>query len=378
MLRITPSEVKSWSVVYKFNGRMRRFTLGVYPAVKLADARIRAKNTLSDVSRGHDPQDAKIAARAAGTFGEMSDAYMERWAKKRKKSWKEDERIIATYLSKFKNVRPQDIRRADIRVLIEGIAEKAPIQANRVLACVRKIFNWAISTDLAEFNPCDHLPAPGKEMRRDRVLSEVELQAVWKATDHEDHLMAALYKLRMLTAQRGAEVAGLRWNELEIKDSPGESWWTIPKERSKNKMPHRVPLSEAAVRLLQTLSEKQGKLKNVTKRTSPFVFYAPRGKGHIVELQKAAQRIRETARVALELEEFDFTPHDLRRSAASYITSMGIPRLVVGRILNHAEPGVTAVYDRHSYDGEKRDALDRWSKKLLTMVSGLKVMGAGR
>jgi integrase len=356
---------------------MRRMTLGVYPTVGLADARDKAYNALHAVSKGKDPQQEKLAERASGTFEEMSTEYLERWAKKRKKSWKEDKRIIDTYLlPNFKHTPPKEVQRRDVRAMLENLAETAPIQANRVLAAIRKIYNWAISVDLTELSPCDHLTAPGKEVRRDRVLSEVELKAVWKAIEQEATLMSSLYKLRLLTAQRGQEVAGLRWDELELKDTPGDSWWTIPKERSKNKLPHRVPLSEPAARILKALAKKQAKLKNVTKRESPFVFYAPRGKGHVTELQKAAQRIRETARVSLDVETFDFTPHDLRRTAASFMTSMGIPRLIVGRILNHAEPGVTAVYDRHSYDKEKRGALDRWSKKLLSTVSELKSVKA--
>jgi integrase len=81
---------------------------------------------------------------------------------------------------------------------------------------------------------------------------------------------------------------------------------------------------------------------------------------------KAAERIRKAAGVE------DFDPHDLRRTAASNMTSMGIPRLVVSKILNHAEKGVTAVYDRHSYDAEKRHALDAWAAKLQQILDSSK------
>src|SRR5262249_31918790 len=125
----------------------------------------------------------------------------------------------------------------------------------------------------------------------------------------------------------------------------------------------------------------QSELKNLEKQKSLFVFYAPRGGGHITELQKAAQRIRENANKALGTEEnpykIDFRAHDLRRTAASLMTGMGVSRLVVGRILNHVESGATAVYDRHSYDREKREALEVWARRLKLIVTDLKEAGAG-
>ena len=85
-------------------------------------------------------------------------------------------------------------------------------------------------------------------------------------------------------------------------------------------------------------------------------------------MQKAVERIRERAGIK------DFTAHDLRRTAASLMTGMGIPRLTVSKILNHVEPGVTAVYDRHSYDKEKREALETWSRRLQVIISGMQVV----
>ena len=164
----------------------------------------------------------------------------------------------------------------------------------------------------------------------------------------------------------------MEWSEIDLESA----WWTIPKEKSKNKLAHRVPLSSSAVRILTSLKEAQGKLKNVRRRKSAFVFQSPRYAGeHINEVQKAWQRLRPRAAELLKIEppaELDITPHDLRRTAASLMTGMGVSRLVVGKILNHVEQGITRVYDRHSYDKEKRDALDEWASRLAVIVSGLK------
>ena len=128
-------------------------------------------------------------------------------------------------------------------------------------------------------------------------------------------------------------------------------WWTIPAERSKNGLPHRVPLSDAAIDLLRELEDTD----------SPWVFPSPGGEGHMRSTQKAIERLRKRASIELR-------GHDLRRTAASFMTSMGTPRLVVAKILNHVETSVTAVYDRHSYDREKREALDAWAIRLVEIL----------
>ncbi len=119
---------------------------------------------------------------------------------------------------------------------------------------------------------------------------------------------------------------------------------------AKNGLTHRVPLAPQVQSLLDELRPVTG--------GSVWVFASPRRKGaHITAVQKAAERIAKRAEV-------DFVPHDLRRTAASFMTSMGISRLVVSKILNHVESGITAVYDRHSYDAEKCQALVRWAGKM--------------
>ena len=167
-------------------------------------------------------------------------------------------------------------------------------------------------------------------------------------------LTGASLKLRLLTAQRGGEVQGMEWSEIELDSG----WWTIPASKTKNGLTHRVFLTEMALRIIEEARKLCG------KKSSPFVFPGPRG-GYIENVQKAIQKIREVTGI-------DFTGHDLRRTAATQMTSMGIPRFTVQKILNHAEPGVTKIYDRYSYDAEKREALESWSKRLKVMVSDLK------
>src|SRR5262249_2987859 len=149
------------------------------------------------------------------------------------------------------------------------------VQANRVLAVVRKIYRWALEHDLVETSPCFGLSAPGEEHQRDRVLNEEELRRVWKAIEAEDLLMAVMFKLRLLTVQGGGEIAAMEWREVDSE----KAWWTIPAEKAKNGLAHRVPLTPAAVRLLARVRQKNS--ENTRTANSPWVFPSPRGDGHV-------------------------------------------------------------------------------------------------
>lgn len=354
-LRVSTSGEKSFSVVYKHGGRMKRLTLGRFPDVSLADARSRTREALRDVASGTDPQQEKQMVRLADTFAELVDVYLEKYANK-KRSGSEDRRILNKYLvPRLRYVRAKDVTRAQIRAILDEIAGDAPIMANRVLASVRKMYNWAIGQDLVEANPCFKLPTPSKERRRDRVLSDEELKKVWKAFGNEKSAaIADAFKLRLLSAQRGGEVVAMQWAEVDLN----ARWWTIPAERSKNKMPHRVWLSDPVMSIL--------KRRKAAAEDSPWVFPGRWEGQPIVETKRVLESLRTASGVLA------WRGHDLRRTAASNMTAMGIPRFIVGRVLNHAEPGVTAVYDRHSYDKEKQEALDAWAKRLMVTVSDLR------
>src|SRR5262249_20875580 len=149
---------------YRCGGRLLRYTIGTTDQWDLADARDRAGEAIRAAAKGVNMAAEKKAERKAETFGDLAKQYMERYAKKHKKSWPEDQRIIDTYLNKqFENVKAKNVARAEIRTMLEKIGKVAPIMSNRVLACVRKIFNWAIGNDVAGIttNPCLQIQRPG-------------------------------------------------------------------------------------------------------------------------------------------------------------------------------------------------------------------------
>jgi integrase len=354
VLRVTEHGMKTWALRYRHRGRSQRLTLAPADALPLADARERALDLLQAVSKGADPAAEKQDGRKAHTIGDLAELYITKWAKPKKRSWKMDDNLLRhKVLPRWQHRAIADITRQDVRMLVEDIAEGgAPIVANRVVALLSKMFAFALDRDLVTVSPAVRIARPGHERQRDRVVSEDELRTLWRSFEALDKPRAAFYKLRLLTAQRGGEVTSMRWQDLDLSNA----WWTIPAGVSKNRLAHRVPLSPTVVTLIETLK---------TAAMDPvFVLgAASRTKG------AGARGKRQQSEAAATFTVSDFRGHDLRRTAASMMASGGIPRLTISKILNHVERSITAVYDRHSYDAEKRAALDWWDRKLQAILN---------
>ncbi len=188
----------------------------------------------------------------------MSKAIWRSTPKLHKRSWREDERLLRReILPRWRNRKARDIKRRDVLELLDTIVERgAPIQANRVLALVRKMFNWGISRDILQANPCAQVKPPAKEQPRQRVLTEAEIRAVWVAFEQLGPVLGSVFKLRILTAQRGGEIQSMRWSDIELSTS----WWTIPPP------PRELPKTSSRIafhsrRLLATSFTDYGKLR---------------------------------------------------------------------------------------------------------------------
>jgi integrase len=377
-VRVSPKGRKSWVFMYRFGGKARRMGLGTYPAVGLASAHVMHAQAKELLNRGVDPGaqqiERKRAERDAETVNDLAEEYLEKWARPRKRSAGEDERIIRKdVLPAWGKKKARDIRRRDVILLLDTIMERgAPIAANRTLGVIRRLFNFGVSRDLLDATPVAMVKAPAKETPRERVLSPEELRIFWNDLEKgpiSSGICLAL-KLQLVTAQRKGEIIGAAQSEFDLDE---EMVWTIPPERAKNGKTHRVPLSPLAVSLIknaQALADE-----------SEWLFPSPRGfvpvAGQAVnqalnralmpptKRPKAAKLARKPA-VRLS----GVTPHDLRRTAASQMAGLGISRLIISKILNHIETNVTAIYDQYGYDNEKRHALDTWAAHLESVVSG--------
>lgn len=377
-MRVSSGGRRAWVVMYRHGGVKRRLTLGAYPTLSLADARELAAKAQHRVEFANaDPAAEKRADRKAETFGELVEDYIARHAKVKKRSWYKDKLILEKdALPLLGKRKAKSVTRRDIIEMLDAIVKRgAPIQANRALEVVRKVFNWAIEKDILESTPCHMIKKPSDENQRDRVLKPEEIRLLWHGLDNPDlkmtRLCALVLKLQLVTAQRKGEVVAAELSEFDIKSRV----WTIPAYKAKNGLAHRVPLSRSALAILVELRAlERNRCATLAKRLRklpseialrPWLFPSPRGETHIhgQGIDHALSRNLDTLGI------FDLVPHDLRRTGASLMTGMGINRLVVSKILNHAEIGITKVYDRHGYDIEKKQALEAWNVRLKEIVS---------
>ncbi|ADP71702.1 integrase family protein [Rhodomicrobium vannielii ATCC 17100] len=365
-----PSGAKSWAVRYRVGGQTRKLTLGTYPAIGLKPARDLASTALAAVARGEDPAKAKKAAKEkekaapARDFVEaVAASFIERHSKQKNKEThiRETERILQREIVPvWKGRKLGDITRADVHEVLDAIVNRGcPTMANRTLSTVRKMCAWAVDRSFIAVSPCHGIKAPASEKSRDRLLSEDEMRAAWLAFEATGWPFGPLAKLLLATAQRRDEVADMRWSEIDFKTRI----WTIPAARSKNGQAHEVPLSEAALAILDGLPHVAG--------VSDYVFTTT-GKTPVSGFSRAKKAFDEQITRQLGEGIPGWTLHDLRRTAASGMTALKSPPHVVDAVLNHKSgtiKGVSAVYMRYGYAAEKRTALDAWGHFLTTIIS---------
>lgn len=354
-LRVSSSGNMSWFVFYRLLGdrTTRRHTLKPnYPYLSLGEARDQARALLVEIKRGKDPAGERRAEQKAPTFREVAEEFLEKHAKKRRKYPEYVRALEKDVLPAWGGIKAKDIRRRDVIDLLDAIAERpAPIQSNRTLALVRKVFNWAISRDILDFNPCTQVKPVAEENERDRVLDDDEISRAWLAFGALGSRVGSVFKLMLLTAQRGGEVRKMRWGDVDL----ATGWWTIPAEVAKNNRTHRVPLTVPALEIIKEIRQSHP--------DPEYVFPSPTRQGQpISEIQKAFQR----ARISSGIE--DFVAHDLRRSASTGMRRIGVPREDVKKVLNHKEADVTGRYDRYECDPEKRRALETWAKHMTATI----------
>lgn len=367
-IRVAHGGSKRFFVKYILNSKQRRMSLGQFPRVggdeersqSLAEARREMIAIKADVAKGRDPAAERQAERhtaiTAPTLKELADEFLKRHAigigrdpsDPHKRSWREDQRIINTYLKSWHGRKAGSISRREVIALLDDIADRAPVMANRTLACLRKLYNYGVVKDRVGHNPAHQVPPPGgAERSRDRIYDAEEIRSLWAAFDG---LVGDIYRLVLATGQRSGEVAGMTWNEIDFDSAT----WTVPAARMKSKRVHIVPLSEMALSIL----------RKVSRLDDEFVFPSPKPGQPIKNLGKAAVRAKVKSGVA------DFRSHDLRRTCGTGITKLGFSRFIMNRCLGHLEPGVGGRYDRHDYLPEKTAALDSWGSKLTEILTG--------
>ncbi|MDA9989497.1 site-specific integrase [Paracoccaceae bacterium] len=346
-LRSSPSGVKTFSFVFRLGSKMGRATLGRYPDVDLKFARTKADEFRKLVSQGIDPRSEKRTKRRLQemTVELMVHEFIQTYAKPKNSSWKQAESNLRLYLSNFYGTQSiSEITRADIHQILDDlIAQDKQTAANRALAHIRKFFGWLVERGYLNHSPADHIKPRHKESERDRVLSDAEIKAIWNAAEAMSGPYSAWLKLLLLCGQRRVETASMRRSQI-IDGS-----WHLSATDTKNKQPHIIPLPNQAQRLVDQLIEKEGNFLIKSGRN---------GDRPVNGFSKAKLQMDRLSGVQ------NWKFHDLRRTVATNLTKLGIDRLILQKIINHSERGVTQIYDRYSYMDEKREALQKWADRL--------------
>ena len=377
-LRVSYGGGKSWVVLYRSpverdkrgHGKLRRMTLGKYPAISLEKARELAGNICDLVERGDDPQLEKRQAKSSGRVHRGSPVavadgvarYIEEHVKVRNKPrkradgsrfWEREQLLLRHVVSNLGGMAITDVTRKDVMAMHRQIEKAAgAIAADRAAEALRAAFNWLEDTELVDGVPSIRLARKARRgiATRHRVLSDDEIRAVWANLD-DNGPFGTIVRLLLLTGQRRSEVAEMRWLELDLENG----LWKIPPERTKNQLPHVVPLASLAVALLES-RERIGEYVFTTTSTTPFSGFS-----------------RSKQRLDGRLGFHDWTLHDLRRTFVTRLNELGIPPHVVEACVNHisgvAKAGVAGVYNKAEYLPEREAAMERWAAVLHGIVT---------
>jgi len=356
VLRVHPTGRRAFKVVYSRHGRPRWYHVG---EVGLSDARRIAARIKLAIAEGKDPAADRKAERAAGTFAELAERYVEQYAKKKNKSWEHTRNKLVRphLLPRWGKLDAKSITRADVHALMAHIA--APVLANQVKIAASAIFTWAVKQEIVASNPCIGVDT-NKTQSRERVLSDSEVPRFWAAFDDAGLVASSALKTILLTGQRPGEVSCMRREHIV------DGWWEMPgrpdpKLRwpgTKNGQNHRVWLPAPVQGIIAELADEGA--------ATGFVFPAARGGGAVKRLDVAMQKICAT------LEAERATPHDLRRTFSSKVTALGFGRDAMNRVTNHKEGGIADVYDRHDYEAENKTIMEAVASHITALADGKK------
>ena len=355
-IRISPSGTKAFVLVYRFQGRSRRLTLGRYPSMSLAEARAQAHQALVDLAGGNDPIAVKQAPAASGTIPAAIDMFIAMHCEQNNKAstTKETTRILrANFSSTWRARNLADISKRDVVAVLDTIVQRGSLgSANHALSAIRKFFNWCVERGMLEVSPCFGVKNPAKNGKRDRLLSDAELLAVWRAAAVDGFPLAPIVQLLILTGQRRGEVTGLRWVDLDLD----ADLWSLPAEFTKAGRAHAVPISPLAKRIVLAMP-----------RVHDTLLFPARG----VSEKSYDGFNKAKSRLDLACGFSDWTLHDLRRTAATGMARLGIAPHVIERVLNHASgsfAGVAGIYNRFGYLAEMRQALLLWDQHVAALI----------
>lgn len=349
-LRISYGGRKSWTYHYRIGCKLKRMTIDTYPAMSVAEAHDAWRAARDQVRAGHDP--ASKSTIGATDFRSVFEEWLARDQAGNKSKDIVRRKLENDVLPYWGNREIGSITRRDVRDVIDAVVDRGAVtQARRVHAFLHRLFKWAVGRDIIGQNPLADLPKPGQDTKRDRVLSDDELLAVWNAAETVGPLYRDAIRLLILTGARREEIGQLRWAEID------GSTITLAADRTKTSIAHVIPLSATARAIIEALPRISG---------SRFVFTHD-GITPIASWHKTKAKLDGIANIK------NWRIHDIRRSVATGLQKLGIPLQVTESVLGHvsgSRAGVVGIYQRHNYADEKRAALEAWGAHVMALVEG--------
>lgn len=340
---VSPTGSKTFYCIRKVDGKVEEIRIGDAATVTIETARTTAAGIINQIAAGTNPAEQRRIKRAEMAFSDLFSEWVKDCRAKGKKSLGNDERNYRLHLQGIANKKLSEIERQHIRALHRKVSTGAGIyQGNRVLALIRAVFNFGIKTlDIPGLaNPAAGLKM-NREESRDRRLHPDEMPRFFEALAAEENPdMRDYVMLSLLTGARRSNVLSMTWAEINME----RRTWTIPGSKAKAKDNITVPLTDAAIDVLQARAEASG--------SQGWVFPGAGKTGHLIEPKKGWARLLQRAGIE------DLRLHDLRRSLASFQIDAGVSLAVIGKGLGHHSQQTTAVYARLAQD----PVADAWQK----------------
>ena len=244
-----------------------------------------------------------------------------------------------------------EIKKRDVIDLVAIVSQRNGHAAYRLLKTLKTFFRWCIGRAVIDFSPAEGVQSNWREVSRDRVLTDPELVAIILATRKMPWPYGGIVQFLALTGQRREEVAQMRWSEID----EATRTWSIPASRSKNGKAHIVHLSNEAWSIIA--SHRGG--------PNQYVFESTR-RTHFQTFGTAKRELDGLSEIQ------GWRLHDLRRTVVSGMARLGVPPHIADKILNHQAgtiSGVAAVYQRHEFLIERKQALDLWGEHVCDVIN---------
>ncbi len=349
-VRVTKGGARAYILNYRIAGRERRYTIGSATEWKAATARKFAADMKAKIRLGYDPLAELEEARTARTVADLCDRFAENHLPRLRPATQKQylQSINGSARRKgirehFKHHKVEDLKHADIEAYHRLLSRTAPTMANRTLAVISRMLGLAVRWGWRSDNPARGTER-NQEQKRTRYLSQTEIKALIDALrDLPDQQAANVFRLMLLTGCRKGEALSARWSQFDLT----AGIWIKPGSTTKQKTEHRVPLSAAAVSLIDGIDRK-----------GEFVFPGQIEGQPRQEVKKQWENICAAAGLVDAEGNKTVRMHDMRHTYASVLASAGLSLPIIGALLGHSQPATTARY-AHLMDDPLRQATER-------------------